>query len=494
MENDKKARINSQTRIIILGAGPAGLAAAYELIKTTDAKPMLLEANSRVGGLAKTLDYRGWRFDIGPHRFFSKSLEINQIWENLLPIKDVAENTDRSLLLKNRSTRIYHNKRFFDYPIKLTFKNLKNFSPLTILIIIKDYILIRVKPIKPEISLEDFFINRFGSKLYSLFFRDYTEKVWGVPCAEIPKAWGAQRIKKLSIGKILSEAIKNIFKPKRATQETSLIDRFLYPKLGAGQMYEAMAEEIKRQGGLIKTDCQVTSINIQNNKIISVLVWDKETKTQIKYEGDYFISSLPIKDLVSMSDSAPAEIKEIGQGLGYRDFILVTLLYSKITTPIPDQWIYIQESGLKMGRLDIFNNFSPRLLKDQDKVWLGAEYFCNEDDDFWTKSDEEIITFAKAELAQAGIADTEESLDGHVYRQTKAYPAYLGSYDKFPQVRAYLDSIYNLYPVGRNGQHRYNNMDHSMLTGLEAARAIINNSEKEKLWSINTEDSYHESK
>ena len=494
MENSTKATINNQAKVVILGAGPAGLAAAYELIKTSHIKPIVLEMGPQVGGLAKTLDHKGWRFDIGPHRFFSKSLEINQIWEELLPIKNLAENDDKSLLLKERSTRIYHNKKFFDYPIKLNIKNLSKFSLLTILTIAKDYLLVRFKPIKPENNLEDFFINRFGYKLYSLFFKDYTEKVWGVPCTEIPKAWGAQRIKTLSISKIISEALKNIVKPKRLTQETSLINRFLYPKLGAGQMYEAMAEEIKRQGGIIKTNHQVNAIKLQNNKIISVSVWDKINKVQTEYEGDYFISSLAIKDLILMSEATPKEIKEVAKDLGYRDFILVTLLYSKIKKTIPDQWIYIQESGLKMGRLDIFNNFSPALLKEQDKIWLGAEYFCDEGDNFWKKSDEEIITFANTELEQAGIADVDQLLDGYVYRQTKAYPAYLGSYNKFSELRSYLDNIHNLYAVGRNGQHRYNNMDHSMLTGLEAARAIINNSGKEKLWAINVEDDYHEEK
>lgn len=494
MEKSLKQAINNQAIIIILGAGPAGLAAAFELVKTTNLKPIILEADSQVGGLAKTLDYKGWRFDIGPHRFFSKSLEINEIWEGLLPIQTLEENGDQVMLEKDRSTRIYHNKKFFDYPIKLNLKNLSNFSPLVILNIIKDYLAVQIKPIKPENNLEDFFINRFGYKLYTLFFKDYTEKVWGVPCTEIPKAWGAQRIKKLSIGKIISEALKNIVKPKRSTQETSLIDRFLYPKLGAGQMYEAMAEEIKRQGGVIKTDCQVKAIKLENNKIISVSVWDKKDNTQKEYEGDYFISSLPIKDLILMSEAAPIEIKEVAKNLGYRDFVLVTLLYSKIKTNIPDQWIYVQESDLKMGRLDIYNNFSPTLLKEQDKIWLGAEYFCDEGDDFWKKSDEEIITFAKKELAQAEIAGIEELLDAYVYRQIKAYPAYLGSYNKFSHLRSYLDNISNLYSVGRNGQHRYNNMDHSMLTGLEAVRAIINNSGKEKLWAVNVEDDYHEEK
>ncbi len=493
MENDIKQPINNQSTIIIIGAGPAGLAAAYELVKTKNIKPIVLEADVQVGGLSKTLDYKGWRFDIGPHRFFSKSLEINQIWEKLLPIKELDDD-NQILLEKDRVTRIYHNKKFFDYPIKLNFKNLSNFSLPVIINIIKDYLVVQIKPVKPEISLEDFFINRFGNKLYNLFFKDYTEKVWGVPCSAIPKAWGAQRIKKLSIGKVLSEALKNIVKPKRLTRETSLIDRFLYPKLGAGQMYEAMAEEIKRQGGVIKTNCQVNAIKIQNNKIISVSAWDKKDNIQKEYTGDYFISSLPIKDLILMSEVTPVEIKEVANNLGYRDFILVALIYSKIKTNIPDQWIYIQESGLKMGRLDIFNNFSSALLKEQDKIWLSAEYFCNEGDDFWNKGDEEIIDFAKKELEQAGITETSSFLDGHVHRQTKAYPAYLGSYDKFSQIRDYLNDIHNLYPIGRNGQHRYNNMDHSIMTGLEAARAIINGTNKEKLWKINTEDDYHEEK
>lgn len=522
--NIKKPETRKEKTAIIMGAGPAGLTAAYEFVTKTNIKPIIIEAENIVGGISKTIDFKGWRFDIGPHRFFSKSPVIINLWEELLPLQgkltqeDInlnriitlsnkvgapdPEETDRVMLAKNRFTRIYHNHKLFDYPVRLDFKNLKNIDFLIILKIISDYLAVKIKPIKPEKNLEDFFINRFGKKLYQMFFQDYTEKVWGVACQKIPKDWGEQRIKQLSISKILSEVVKNIIQPRRSTQETSLINKFFYPKFGSGQIYEIMAKIIQQKGGIIKTGSRITAIKTTNNSVVEIET--NNSQQSEKYIGDYFLSSLPIKNLIGMIDSAPSEIKTIASGLLYRDFILVAVLYKElkiknetkiktINNLIPDNWIYIQEKNVKIGRLDIINNFSPWLLKDKNYVWLGAEYFCNEGDALWNMTDEKLIELAQSELSQMGIAEKNDLIDGTVYRQAKAYPAYLGTYDRFKEVKTYLNSINNLYSIGRNGQHRYNNMDHSMLTAIKAVDNIIKGGhEKNEIWEVNAEEEYHE--
>lgn len=503
----------NEKKIIIMGAGPAGLSAAYELVTRTDIKPIVLEMDKQVGGISKTIDYKGWKFDIGPHRFFSKDDKINSIWNDLLPLQKIENetnnftfNSDKITLQKNRFTRIYHQNKLFDYPIKLNFNNLNKLGLLRVLKILKDYLFIKIKPIKNEVTLEHFFINRFGKTLYFTFFKDYTEKVWGVKCSEIPKAWGAQRIKKLSITRIFSETIKNLFLPSRETSETSLINKFIYPKFGAGQMYEEMAKVIKEKGGSIITEEEIISVDIKDKIVKKITGKNKVTKETKMYEGDYFLSSLPIKDLINISNGVSKEIYEIASNLVYRDFILIALIYNKLKLKnktkirtknniIPDHWIYVQDNKVKMGRIDLFNNFSPWLLKDKNKVLIAAEYFCNENDSIWSKSDEELISMAKKEFSNLKIADDAEFVDAYIHKQKKAYPAYFGSYNRFAEIKSYLNSISNLYMIGRNGQHRYNNMDHSMLTGIKAVEDIISGEKnKASLWEINAEDKYHEKK
>ena len=513
---------------IIIGAGPAGLTAAYELVIKTNIQPIVLEASDRVGGLSKTINQDGWLFDIGPHRFFSKDKEVASIWEKILPLQgkpsqeDLELNrkinlsnkpkapdpatTDKVMLSKNRLTRIYHRRRFFDYPIKLNLKNLKKLGIIRVIKILIGYIKIKIKPIKPEQSLEDFFINRFGRTLYQTFFKDYTEKVWGVSCQKIPKSWGSQRVKNLSITKIIIEAIKQILNPKRKTKETSLIDSFIYPKLGAGQMYEEMAKIIKLKGGIIKTGKIVNTIKLQNNKIRSIIIKDKKTQQDEECQGDFFISSLAIKDLIGMMSETPSEIKNIAAGLRYRDLILIVSVYNKLKLKndtkiktrnnlVPDNWIYVQEKEVKMGRLDIFNNFSPWMLKNKNQVLIAAEYFCSQNDKFWKLSDQELINFGKKEFSLIGIADESDWQKSFIHRQVKAYPAYLGTYERFNEVKSYLNTIENLYSIGRNGQHRYNNMDHSMLTAIKAVDVIMaRHKNKEIIWNVNTEEDYHEKK
>jgi protoporphyrinogen oxidase len=483
---------------IIVGAGPAGLTAAYELLTKTNIKPIILEKCSQVGGISKTVDYKGWRFDIGPHRFFTKSPLVSALWKKMLP----EESGD--FLRIDRLTRIYYHGKFFDYPVNYSWQNLKNLGPVKIRKIIFSYLSARLKPIRPEISLEDFFINRFGKELYYTFFQSYTKKIWGMDCDAIPKSWGAQRIKSLSLYGTLKESLIKNFSANYQTQETSLINNFLYPKFGAGQMYEAMADAITKKGGIIKLNTNIKEIKVKDNKVISLVATNLTNQKTETYCGDYYFSSQALNDLIAKTDTAAPEIKEISAGLVYRNLILVALIYknlnlnnqTKKTTNdslISDNWIYIQDEGVKMGRLDIFNNFSPSLLKESDKVWLGAEYFCSAGDEFWTASDEDLLSLAKKELHKIGIASENNFLDGTVYRQAQAYPAYFGTYNRLGELKNYLNKISNLFLIGRNGLHRYNNMDHSILSAITAVNNIITNrTDKNNIWEINSEDQYHE--
>ncbi len=491
--NEKKEKY-----AIIIGAGPAGLTAAYELLAKTDIKPIILERDSQVGGISKTINYKGWRFDVGPHRFFTKSPVVSALWERILP-KAKGEFLD-----VKRLTRIHYQDNFFDYPIKLSLKNLKKLGLKKIGRIISGYISVRLKPIKPEISLEDFFINRFGRELYLTFFKSYTEKIWGEDCAQIPKSWGAQRIKNLSIKKIITEYFKKTLGFNYHSRETSLIDSFSYPKFGAGQMYEKMAAIITERGGQIILNSDVLALKVEGNKLISVNTWNPLTQEINNYSGNYYFSTQALQELIAKTETAPLEIKELAAGLVYRNLILVALIYDKLnissrpnkrnsSTLITDNWIYIHDEGVKIGRLDIFNNFSASLLKEEDKILLGAEYFCSAEDALWQASDETLINLAKDELERIGIAQKTDFCDGTVHRQSQAYPAYFGTYNRFAELKNYLDSISNLYLIGRNGQHRYNNMDHSILSALTAVDNIVRGQkDKSNIWAVNTEDDYHE--
>ena len=503
---------------LIIGAGPAGLATAYELIKKSDIKPIIIEIDNQVGGISKTVVYNGNRMDIGGHRFFSKSKIVTDFWQSILPLEKQAdnsgpnpENTDKIMLKRNRLSRIFFLRKFFNYPVSLNKETIINLGPIRLFKILISYIKIRLKPIKQEKSLEDFFINRFGEELYLTFFKDYTEKLWGISCSKIKPEWGAQRIKGLSI----TEAIKHILKQtfifkiicKTKKVETSLIDSFLYPKFGPGQIYEEIAKIIESSGGEIKLNQQVISLKRDNNRIIEITIKDLLTGKITTVATDYVISSMPIKDLIlNLTPAAPEEILTVANGLCYRDFITVGLLLNKLKIKnktkiktlnnlVPDNWIYIQERDVKLGRLQIFNNWSPYLVKDPNTVWLGLEYFGNFGDDLFSKNDEDFKKFAIAELAKIDIINSEDVLDSCIIRTPKAYPAYFGTYDKFDEIRGFVDNFENLFLIGRNGMHRYNNMDHSILSGFMAADNIINNiKDKSNLWDINTEEEYHENK
>lgn len=459
-------------KAVIIGAGPAGLTAALELLEKSDIKPIVLEQDGLVGGISRTVNYKGNRIDIGGHRFFSKSKVVMEFWKRILP---------NDLVKRDRLSRILYGRKFYDYPVTLSLKTFSNLGMFKVFKVGISYFKTLASPIKNESSLEDFFINRFGEELYKTFFKDYTQKVWGVAASQIDPSWGAQRVKGVSI----TEAIKHALFHR--SSETSLISEFLYPKLGPGQMWEEVAKIIRKKGGKIILGEKVLKINKKKNNIISV-----ETQNNV-YHGDYFISTMPISDLIKAMENVPQNVKEVAKGLVYRDFITVGILTKKLKTEILDNWIYIQEPDLKLARLQVFNNWSPTLVSNSKNIWLGAEYFVNEGDSFWIKSDAEIADFAKLELCKAGILDRSDVLDSVVIKMVKTYPAYFGTYNRFSEIKDYTDRFENLFLVGRNGMHRYNNQDHSMLTAMGAVANIINKKDgKDNIWAVNVEKDYQE--
>ncbi len=528
----------TQTALII-GAGPAGLTAALEFCRRSNIKPIVFEASDRIGGISCTIRYNGNRMDIGGHRFFSKADRVMDWWTSLMPIASsgsVAGQTiqyqrstraiasargvvnkpdgDLVMLVRPRKSRIYFQRSFFDYPLSLSPATLRQLGPVQVMRIGLSYLTARLFPRKPENSLEDFFINRFGSRLYRTFFKSYTEKVWGVPCQEISAAWGAQRIKGLSLRSAATHFLKKTCtrKPKadgdvkQKDAETSLIERFLYPKFGPGQMWEHVADLVSNQGGEVHMGWKVTGLNVTPgpdgvDRICSLdaLAPDGHKET---VRGDFVFSTMPVRELLSVLKApVPSDIRAISDGLVYRDFITVGLLVDRllITEPdgsmIKDTWIYIQEPDVLLGRLQIFNNWSPYLVADPSKVWLGLEYFCNDTDDLWRKPDAEIIAFAIEEISRIGILNAAEVRDACAYRVPKTYPAYFGTHDRFPEIIRYMERYQNLFLIGRNGMHKYNNQDHSMLTAMVSVDNILAGiTSKENLWDINTEQEYHESK
>lgn len=510
-------------KVLIIGAGPAGLTAGYQILKNSkEYKVIILEKDSQVGGISKTVTYNGNKMDLGGHRFFTKNKEVQKLWESLLLIQNKPsideiilreekdypkkganpEKSDKVFLKRRRISRIYYNNKFFDYPVNLSFKTVKNLGIKDTFISGCSYIKSSVKKL-PEDSLENFYINRFGKKLYTIFFRDYTEKLWGISPSEIDSSWGSQRVKGISIKKVLSDYFKRLFRMKNENKEISLINQFNYPKYGPGQMYEELANAFIKIGGELKLNSEVVKIHKIGSSIDYVVY--KENGKLIKEEVDIVVSSMPIKDLIIDMNSVPKNIKQIGKTLPYRDFITIGLILddlkiknnTKIKTinnNIPDTWMYIQDKKVKLGRIQVFNNWSPYLVKDINNISLGLEYFCTENDKFWNLSDEKLKIFAVKELKNMGIIDNNNAvLDFHVERVKKAYPAYFGSYKYFPMVKQYLNTINNLYCIGRNGMHRYNNMDHSIETGIVCAKNIINNiDDRENIWSVNTEEDYHE--
>lgn len=525
---------------IIIGAGPAGLTAAHELLERTDITPLIFEASGDIGGISKTVRHKGNRIDIGGHRFFSKSDKVMDWWSDILPTQKIVDEEDLSMkyrgksrtmkanpdgpdpdvtddvmLVRKRLSRIFYLRSFFDYPISVNATTIKNLGFVRMVRIGLSYIKVRLFPIKEEKSLEDFFINRFGRELYLTFFKDYTEKLWGISCKEISADWGAQRIKGLSISKAIAHAVKSAVPRTRASNadinqkgtETSLIEYFLYPKYGPGHMWETVAKIVEAKGGHITLHHEAVGWVIKKGKVVGVKIRDTKTKKVTTVKGDYFFSTMPMKDLVAgiEGDKVPDNVREVADGLIYRDFMTVGLLLDELKIKqkneetnsdlVPDTWIYIQERDVKVGRLQIFNNWSPYMLKDPKKIWVGMEYFVNEGDELWTMKDKDFAKFAIDELDKIDIIEKSKVLDSVVIRMKKTYPAYFGTYDRFDELKNYINTVENLFLIGRNGMHRYNNQDHSMLTAMAAVDNIINGvTTKDNLWTINAEKEYHESK
>jgi protoporphyrinogen oxidase len=532
-----------QKKAIIIGAGPAGLTAAYELLDKTDIKPVIYEESDYIGGISKTINYKGNRMDIGGHRFFSKSERIMDWWVNILPAQgapardDIAvgrrvpiskesakrdigsdktlkypapdpEKDDCVMLNRSRLSRIFYLRNFFNYPVSLNYNTFSNLGLIRTVKIGLSYIKILFSKINPEKSLEDFFINRFGVELYLTFFKDYTEKIWGVACNEITADWGSQRIKGFSITNAIIHPIKKKFTNDSSISqknvETSLISHFMYPKYGPGQLWEEVSRQITKNGGEIHHKNRVIGVECSNNRVIAIKVIDDSGELK-RIEGDYFFSTMPVKDIINAFEGdVPANVSDVAQGLMYRDFIIVGLLLNQLKIKnetklktvndlVPDNWIYIQERDVKIGRLQLFNNWSPYLVKDESKVWIGLEYFCNEGDEMWNMSDENFKEFAIKELEKIDIINSEEVIDSVVIKVKKTYPAYFGTYNNFNIIKDFTDNYENLFLIGRNGMHRYNNMDHSMLTAMTAVENIKNGiNSKGNIWNINAEEEYHE--
>ena len=517
---------------VIAGAGPAGLTAALELLRRSGLQPLVFEADAQVGGISRTVNYRGNRMDLGGHRFFSKSDWVMRWWQQILPVAGEPDAAgavriayqqqsrefvpavtadaaaDAVMLVRQRLSRIFYRRRFFDYPLKLNAGTIGNMGLLETGRIGLSYAQARLRQRSPEVSLEDFLVNRFGDRLYRTFFRDYTEKVWGVPCAEISAEWGAQRIKGLSVTKAIRHAITSQFRAGADTAqkdtETSLIERFLYPKFGPGQMWEEVTRRILAQGGEVHLGQRVAGVEHDGTRVTAVRVVDA-AGTEQRIACDHFISTLPVQELIGMLGPADTNLSRIAAALPYRDFMTAGLLVRRMSAgrqgarsgPAngmpPDNWIYIQEPDVRIGRLQVFNNWSPALVADPATIWLGLEYFCRAGDDLWSMSDAAFLDFAAAELEKIGLVSRRDVLDGTVVRVPKAYPAYFGEYRQFGVLREYLDRFVNLYPVGRNGMHRYNNQDHSMLAANSAVDAILaGGAGKPAIWTINAEEEYHE--
>ena len=581
----KEKRIRMTRKAIIIGAGPAGLTAGLELLRRSDIVPIILEASNEIGGISRTIRYKGNRMDIGGHRFFSKSDRVMQWWMELLPpemsaseagiattaqapveisyqgkrravavptqvseepplrglgpllgdadeeksepdgsedfapgTEEVLEqvsvsepaNPDLVMLIRPRRSRIYYLRKFFDYPITLTGNTIKNLGLARMARVGTSYMVSRVHQIKPEKSLEDFLINRFGRELYLTFFKSYTEKVWGTPCHEISAEWGAQRIKGLSLTTAVKHFLKKAVSKKPSGEiaqketETSLIERFMYPKFGPGQLWEHVADLIQQKGGEIHMNWKVDQINFvpgNENHVESIEAIGPNGERRT-FAGDFFFSTMPMRELTrAMKRPIPPNVLEVSDGLQYRDFITVGLLADRLKVKEPDggllkdTWIYIQEPDVLLGRLQIFNNWSPYLVSDPSKVWIGLEYFCYDTDDLWKMPDDELKTFAISEVAKIGILEIGAVSDAHVVRVPKTYPAYFGTYSRFDELKNFTDEIDNLFLVGRNGMHKYNNQDHSMLTAMHAVDGLVAGKiDKKALWEINTEQEYHEEK
>jgi protoporphyrinogen oxidase len=465
--------MNQVERVVIVGGGPAGLTASFELMQA-GVSSVVLERDSIVGGLSRTASYKGYRFDIGGHRFFTKIKEVDEFWKRVL---------EEKFMRVQRLSRIYYKNRFFDYPLR-PMNALKNLGVFEACLCMGSYFWAQCFPQKPEDNFERWISNRFGTRLFNTFFKTYTEKVWGIPCDKIQAEWAAQRIKNLSLWKAVYDAF---FKPRKKI--TSLIEEFDYPELGPGQMWETVQTLLEERENHVVLNCNATEWH-HNGKAIQKVKSNGQGPERF-FEGSHFISSMPIRDLLHrFRPLPPQEILQAADALKYRDFLVVCII---IDNPklFPDNWIYVHSPEVKVGRIQNFKNWSPKMVADPNKTCLGMEYFCFEGDDLWTSKDEDLIERAKREISILGLADSAQVKDGTVLRMEKAYPVYDPGYQNaLKTIREYLSKIENLQLIGRNGMHHYNNQDHSMFTAMLAVRNILG--ESHDLWKVNTEEQYHE--
>jgi protoporphyrinogen oxidase len=466
---------------VIAGGGPAGLTAAYELSKHGKSCAVL-EADPRlVGGISRTDQYKGYRFDIGGHRFFSKSAEVNKLWREIL---------GEDFLTRSRLSRIYYDRRFFHYPLKPV-NALVTLGAWRSLRIGLSYCKAKLAPIQPERSFEDWVVNRFGRELFEIFFKSYTEKVWGMSTSTITAEWAAQRIKDLSLVKAVTSALFGRLAARRGEVIKTLIDEFHYPRLGPGQMWEVARDRIRSQGGAVHLDRRVIQIDHDGSNVKSFLARDGDGR-HICYLGHHFLSTLPIRDLIrAMKPAPPGDVVSAAASLKYRDFLTVVLIVDKAET-FPDNWIYIHEPNVRLGRIQNFKNWSPDLVPDPAKTSLGLEYFCFEGDDLWTMPDADLVALGRREIESIGLVPASAVVDGCVVRMPKAYPVYDEEYQAhLAVIRRWLKCLGNLELAGRNGMHKYNNQDHSMMTALLAARNILGLGRFDT-WKVNTDAEYHE--
>jgi protoporphyrinogen oxidase len=464
----------SSDRFVVIGAGPAGLTAAWELAKR-GYLPIVLEQCARVGGLARTESYRGFRFDLGGHRFFTKEASVLAVWQEVL---------GADFLTRPRLSRIYYDGKFFAYPLEPA-NALRGLGLVATLRVLLSYIRWHLFPHRPETTFEHWVTNRFGGYLFRTFFKAYTEKVWGVPCSELKAEWAAQRIKDLS----LATAALNMFIRPRRTVKT-LIEEFHYPRLGPGMMWEAMREAVERRGATVATEAEVVGVHREGRRVVGVEVARNGTREVIA--GTHFISSMPLTELVARLDPpAPEAVRQAARALRYRDFLTVCLIVDRGDL-FPDNWIYVHDPGVRVGRIQNFKNWSPDMVPDPTKTTLGLEYFCNAGDDLWDAPDEQLVALARREVEAIGLAPAAAVVDGCVMRVSKAYPIYDSAYaDHVGVIRAFVDDLENLQTTGRNGLHRYDNQDHAMLTGMLAVRNAVD-AESFDLWAVNTDAEYHE--
>jgi protoporphyrinogen oxidase len=461
---------DSKRPVIVIGGGPAGLTAALQLAEL-NVPVVVVEAHDAVGGLARTIEYKGFRFDLGGHRFFTKVAAVRELWRRMLGPDFIA---------RPRLSRIFFNGQFFDYPLK-PLRALRQLGVLSALAIVCSYIYAQLRPVRPEVSFEEWVTNRFGRRLYLTFFKAYTEKVWGIPCRSISSRWAAQRIQGLS----LRSAITSVFS---ASKPKTLIDAFDYPRLGPGMMWEAFAARIEQLGGTVLRNARVTAIRHDHGTVHAVQI--ERDGGSIEQLASHVISTIPLTQLVRQLGPIPASVHEMVSRLTYRDFITVAVIVDRADV-FPDNWIYVHDPAVRVGRIQNFKNWSPDMVPDASRTCLGLEYFCTAGDDLWTASDDDLVARARRELGAIGLVDPALIIDGTVVRVPKAYPVYDEGYeDALQRLREYLRLFTNLQTIGRNGTHTYNNQDHSMVMGMLAARNVLGDAHD--LWAVDAGDEYLE--